>query len=164
MPKILTQFVFQRDAKEKKWNISLIIFEYLKYFDHTDLKYVKNFINVMFHVLADVFAFAVSNDQRLRKQLWRHSCCPLYQSAPTTTALLRKHSIPRSTAWLKSLLISAQTLLEVLGSTLESCTTGISPDATIHLPLAPWGFTWGYQSLHFLFWTDAAVGHCSPYR
>lgn len=65
------------------------------------------------------------------------SCCPLYQSAPTTTALLRKHSTPRSTAWLKPLLISAQTLLEVLGSTLESCTTGITPDATIHLPLAP---------------------------
>lgn len=61
VPKILTHFVFQRVAKEKK-NISLIILEYLKYFDYTDLKYVKNFVNVLFYVFADVFAFTVSKD------------------------------------------------------------------------------------------------------
>lgn len=65
-----------------------------------------------------------------------------------------KHSTPRSTTWLKPLLISAQDSFRSIGfHTRILYNWNFTRYYIIHLPLAPWGFTCGYQSLHFLFWT-----------
>lgn len=132
VPKILTHFVFQRVAKEKK-KISLIIFEYLKYFDYTDLKYVKNFVMCL--------------------QMFLPSLCLKTRdsgNSPDGTAAVRytnqhrppqrcfKHSTPRSTTWLKPLLISAQDSSTSIGlHTRILYNWNFTRYYIIHLPLAP---------------------------